>query len=312
MANGQDKSLGDGAEPEDLNASAEHSSQHGSPAGGDDGNQAAGSGLPAIASPKLGDGEPETEPDEEPFARIPAFNFTAIGADDPAQGAKFHGFGAYSAPAPAAAAAQPRSYRFALVAAVIALAAGIGSVAGTFTATGLAHRSAGIAVAAAPRAADSRDVTHALRAQLAQLSALRANIEGVARNANSQFARINERVDALQHVDADRAARLAQIAQAIDKLNKRGAAAPEITGSIAAVPPRSAAGPAPVLDGPILPDWIVQEVHNGRAMVESRYGAYFLVGAGSMLPGLGRVEAVRRQDGAWIVVTSRGIITSPR
>ena len=29
-----------------------------------------------------------------------------------------------------------------------------------------------------------------------------------------------------------------------------------------------------------------------------------------MLPGLGRVEAIKRQGGDWVVVTARGIIAS--
>ena len=56
----------------------------------------------------------------------------------------------------------------------------------------------------------------------------------------------------------------------------------------------------------------MQDVRNGRAMVESRYGGVFVVGSGSFLPGLGRVEAVKRQDGEWVVVTARGLITSGR
>jgi hypothetical protein len=31
-----------------------------------------------------------------------------------------------------------------------------------------------------------------------------------------------------------------------------------------------------------------------------------------VLPGLGRIEAIRRQDGRWVVVTSKGTITSMR
>jgi hypothetical protein len=34
------------------------------------------------------------------------------------------------------------------------------------------------------------------------------------------------------------------------------------------------------------------------------------VRAGTSIPGLGRVEAIKRQDGAWVVVTARGLITS--
>jgi len=53
-------------------------------------------------------------------------------------------------------------------------------------------------------------------------------------------------------------------------------------------------------------------VQNGRALVESRYGGIFDVGAGSVLPGVGRVETVKRQGGQWIVITERGLITSGR
>jgi hypothetical protein len=62
--------------------------------------------------------------------------------------------------------------------------------------------------------------------------------------------------------------------------------------------------------GPVLKDWVVQEVHNGRALIESRYGAEFFVASGSVLPGLGTVQAVKRQNGEWVVVTTKGVITS--
>jgi hypothetical protein len=61
-----------------------------------------------------------------------------------------------------------------------------------------------------------------------------------------------------------------------------------------------------------LPDWIVQGVQNGRALVESRYGGVFDVGTGSVLPGVGRVDSIKRQDGQWLVVTARGTIASGR
>jgi hypothetical protein len=33
---------------------------------------------------------------------------------------------------------------------------------------------------------------------------------------------------------------------------------------------------------------------------------------GSVLPGAGHVDAVKRQDGQWVVVTARGLITGGR
>ena len=54
----------------------------------------------------------------------------------------------------------------------------------------------------------------------------------------------------------------------------------------------------------------MQDVRRGRALVESREGGMFVVTTGASLPGLGRVEAIKRQDGQWVVVTARGMITS--
>jgi hypothetical protein len=213
-------------------------------------------------------------------------------------------------PAAAASTPQPGSLRFLLLAAIIACAAGIGALAGSLSATGIAHRRD--ASAPIPRTADARDVVRALRTQRAELSALKTSLDSTSRSSAAQFAKIAGRLDALEHAQADPAAKLAHIADAVDRLDKRQAAAPDITGSIAtASPPAPPMPPEAKLAGPVLHDWIVQDVRNGRAVVESRrYGSLFLVGSGSVMPGLGRVQDVRRQDGEWIVVTERGVITS--
>ncbi len=69
---------------------------------------------------------------------------------------------------------------------------------------------------------------------------------------------------------------------------------------------------APKFTDRILQDWVVQEVQGGRALVENRYGGVFDVGSGSTLPGVGRVDQIKRQDGQWLVLTERGTITSGR
>ena len=43
-------------------------------------------------------------------------------------------------------------------------------------------------------------------------------------------------------------------------------------------------------------------------MVESRNGVLFEVGPGSNLPGLGRVETIKRENGQLVVVAKNGII----
>ena len=43
------------------------------------------------------------------------------------------------------------------------------------------------------------------------------------------------------------------------------------------------------------------------AYIEGRMGI-IEVDQGDMIPGLGRVDAIRKQDGRWVVVTSKGLI----
>ena len=51
--------------------------------------------------------------------------------------------------------------------------------------------------------------------------------------------------------------------------------------------------------------WVVRDVHRGTALIEGRMGI-IEVEQGDLVPGLGRVDAIRKQDGRWVVVTSQG------
>ena len=113
---------------------------------------------------------------------------------------------------------------------------------------------------------------------------------------------------------AEPAAKLARIAEALDRLEKKNAmaaasaaASPETTGTIPSAAP--AASEAKSSDK-VLQDWIVREARGGRALIENRHGGMFDITTGSVLPGLGRVESVKRQEGQWVVVTAHGTIYS--
>ena len=56
-----------------------------------------------------------------------------------------------------------------------------------------------------------------------------------------------------------------------------------------------------------VPGWVLRRVYDGAALIEGRDGIVE-VEPGMVTPGLGRVEAIKRQDGRWVVVTSRGLI----
>jgi len=211
----------------------------------------------------------------------------------------------------AAAAAPARSSRFALLAASLALAAGLGALVGSLSASGLAHLSP-VAAAAPKSGMAEANALQAVKAQLAELSALKTSLDGAARNANGQFAKIVDRLDRVERAQIEPAAKIAHMAEAIDKLEKKNvmaaaSAAPETTGALGNKQP-AAPGEAKLPDK-ILQNWVVQDVRRGRALVENSSGGVFAVVAGSVLPGLGVVESIKRQDGQWVVVTARGVIT---
>jgi len=251
--------------------------------------------LPVVWSPKLDAG-----------AGLEDEFFDADPAPPPPDDEAAYGEAAKEEPsATTAPAAQPRSWRFALLAATIAIAAAVGSFVGSLTGAGVGR----LMPEAAPSAtADANSILRALKSQVAELSAMKSNLDGSVRNANTQSVAIAERLDRVERAATNPAAQLAHIADAVDRLNKINATT-ETTGSIA---PMTMPPAEPKIVDRIVEDWVVQDVHGDRALVEGRNGSLFEVGAGSILPGVGRVEAVKRQDGQWVVVTARGVITSGR
>ncbi len=190
--------------------------------------------------------------------------------------------------APAAAAAPAHSSRFLVLAASVAFAAAFGSFVGAVSGSGLAHVL--YPPASGSGVTQTSDATRELKLELSDLAAIKANLDTASRGATSQLAKLADR---------------------LDRLDPHAGAAAETTGSIATAPPPPPT-PAPKLTDRILPDWVVQDVQGGRALVESRYGGVFDVGEGSILPGVGRVDSIKRQDGQWLVLTERGTITSGR
>ena len=216
-----------------------------------------------------------------------------------------------AAPEPPRDAILPRSLRLAMVAVPLAAAAALGSFLGSLTAGGVTQFWPPVAPSSSSVAASD---AQAPNAELATLSALRTSVEGAARNANNQFATLANRLDRIERMQVEPNLKLARIAEAVDRLEKerksaiaaaaaRAAAAPEITGTV----PNSPSAPA---EAKILPNWVLHGVRGRHALVENRHGDLFEITDDSTLPGVGRVEGIKRQDGQWVVVTARGLITS--
>jgi len=228
------------------------------------------------------------------------------GSDEDAASAFAAAADVHAAPADDADPSLSRWLRFALLAVSVAAAAALGSFVGALSASGVNH----LWSAAASPNTTIASTLQAAKAQLAELAALKANLDGATRGANGQFAKLADRLDRVERVQIEAATKVAHIADAVDRLEKKSVTASivppaaEITGSIPSPPPAEAK-PA----DKVLPDWIVQDVRAGHALVENSRGGVFNVAAGGFLPGLGRAETIKRQDGQWIVVTARGLIT---
>jgi hypothetical protein len=186
---------------------------------------------------------------------------------------------------------------YAPIAAMIALAAVVGALAGAATTAGLLRDdSAPIAVAS------NQALQGSVEKFGAELAALKSKLGADQRYAHAQFGKLAQRLDRAEKAQAEPSAKIAKIADSLDRLERRiGQTSPEVTGSIAS---KSAAKPQ-AAEG-----WRLVDFYAGRAVVESRGGRLFEVGPGSNLPELGRVETIKRENGRVVVTTRGGIIAA--
>jgi hypothetical protein len=209
-------------------------------------------------------------------------------------------------PAPPPASRAPVG-RFAVLAASLALAAGCGAMVGTFGTLSLLRPAPAPVVAGRSGLEEIQALKENVVQTRVELAALKASVETGNRHAGSQLARIAERVDRIERSQAEPAAKLSKAIEALERMMKSDAQGKDITGSIAAAAAAATASAKPaVVDG-----WVVREVHRGTALLEGRMGL-IEVDQGDMVPGLGRVEAIRKQDGRWVVLTSKGLVVPAR
>jgi hypothetical protein len=228
--------------------------------------------------------------------------------------------------APHVKADEPREAggkrRLSAMAAVVAIAASVGAISGALATAGMMHF-------ASPAPAQVADIS-ALESSVARIDAdvvaLKANVEHTSKTGLGQFNRTNDRLEKLEKAQAEPMAKIAKLSESVDKLRATPPAAP--TQAAAAVPARettgsiapnqvatAAAAPAPAAPRteigrlPTVEGWVLRDVSNGGALVEGRNGLYEVY-AGDPIPGVGRVDAIRRQDGRWVVVTSKGLIVA--
>ena len=242
---------------------------------------------------------------------------------------------------PEAASKGKGKRRLSAMAAVAALATIGGALGGALATTGLMQHVADAGAATSPStgAATAPSTSPALEAAVARIDqdimALKTGLEQTSKAGVSQFNKTSDRLERIEKAQAEPAARLAKLSEAVEKLRTAqqvvpaamttAAATPkDVTGSImpppgaaplpaapatvaaAAATPKSEVGRLPTVDG-----WYLADVGYGGALIrnQNRRGAYEVY-AGDFIPGLGRIDAIRKQDGHWVVVTSKGLIVA--
>jgi len=226
--------------------------------------------------------------------------------------------------------------RISSLAAVAAIAAAAGALGGVL-ATTLFPQGPG---EAAMTTSDNGTLEASVARIDSDLQALKTGTEQGGQMGQGLDNQTSERLDRLERAEADSSAKILRLNEATERLRVAVQSTPgmppippvppvtsrerETTGSatqtstaasaFGAVRPGTTAATAAVkpIDAgklPVVQGWSLRDVNHGLALIEGRNG-FYEVYAGDPIPGLGRVDSIKRQDGRWVVVTTKGLVVS--
>ncbi|UPK28661.1 hypothetical protein [Bradyrhizobium sp. 195] len=181
-------------------------------------------------------------------------------------------------------------------------------------------------VAANTEIRNLRETVAQLRKQMSgvseNLDGLRTAVDQSSKATNDRFGRFAENLDRIERVSSSSTVKLDKLAQAqvqapapapamvqSQPASQQGpmmaaVAAPEVTGSVS--PSERASAPRKVIKG-----WSVRQAYEGIAILQSPNGVIEAV-LGQQVPGLGRIEEIRNENGRLVVESSGGVIYSSR
>lgn len=199
---------------------------------------------------------------------------------------------------------QPQAQRrFSSLILIIGVAAIVGAMSGvgtTWLSTGHFGKDDNAQRVTAER---NRAVDDALAQVNSELKSLKLSAENAAKANAERVARFKETIAKMKAADVTGSIPLPALPTVVPApVQAKPIPAPVKSAALSKPAPQIAR--LPTIDG-----WVLHNVYNGGAFVEGREGIY-QVYVGDPLPGAGRVDAIRRQDGHWVVVTSRGLIVA--
>jgi len=234
---------------------------------------------------------------------------------------------------------QIRARRLVRLAATVAVAASVGAIGGSLSTLAVS----GLGTASGESHASISDLTRMDQ----ELATLKSGVESARKTSSTQLARVVERLDRAERAQSEPTAKLAKLSEAVDRLEHSRSATTFTTAGVGApaiaAPATTAATPAPAvattaaanpasandvtgsiptrsaapqqneanatLRLPVVEGWTLRNVYDGIALVQGRFGL-IEIEPGDMVPGIGRIDNIRRQDGRWVVVTSKGLIVA--
>lgn len=229
------------------------------------------SNLPTVYSPSISPAESETIVEDKPTAAPAPDAVTNVTSLTP----RFK--------------LSPRQKRQTLFAASVMLAASCGAVFGALIGGAAQQKPTEVV-----HLSDSQATQQAVANLTKELAALKSNVDAAGKTMHAQFAKIGDKL-------AERSAR--------DTADVTGSiAAPSIAAPLPMPKPSQHLAALENQARPVVADWSIRTVQDGFVFVQG-HGEIYQVAIGAPLPGLGPVEQVKRQDGRWIVVTPKGVIT---
>ncbi|UPK37355.1 hypothetical protein IVB18_08665 [Bradyrhizobium sp. 186] len=177
-------------------------------------------------------------------------------------------------------------------------------------------------VAANTEIRNLRETVVQLRKQVSgvseNLDGLRTAVDLSSKATNDRFGRFAENLDRIERVSSSSTVKLDRLAQAQAPAPAASqpqpssqampmmatVAAPEVTGSVS--PSERTSAPRKAVKG-----WSVRQAYEGIAILQSPNGVIEAV-LGQQVPGLGRIEEIRNENGRLVVETSGGVVYSPR
>jgi hypothetical protein len=175
-----------------------------------------------------------------------------------------------------------------------------------------------------PTSAEIRNLRETVAQLGRQVSGVSENLDGLrtavdlsSKATNDRFGRFAENLDRIERVSSSSTAKLDRLAQvqapAVPQLQPPASTKPvmawagpggEVTGSVPQ--PERASAPRKVVKG-----WSVRQAYEGIAILQGPNGVVEAV-LGQQVPGLGRIEEIRNENGRLVVLSNAGAILSPR